>query len=173
MRLRYKLALFVAGVLGCTFLLQRCNKPTTVKGPAQITYQGGGDLIEIDHKAPNGKITHEEIYQPDPKSTIITTDSKGNVTVKVRQFGVGFDPGIGISYSDRLRVDFDARVAYFKRFGLNAGMAFIGGSGVSLRDIVKPYCAISYTPFNRFANTSIFIGLQIDKKAIGGLRVKF
>lgn len=168
MTLRENLGLLAVCILGCTLLLQRCNRPLpTVKGPAQITYQGD-TLILTQHGKPDIKV-----FQPDPKSTVITTDEKGNVTVKVRQFGVGFQPGLGISYSDRLRVDFDARLIYFKRFGLDAGIAVMGGSGISLRDVVKPYAAISYTPFNKFSNTSIFIGVQIDKHPIAGLRLAF
>src|ERR1700693_5839612 len=109
MKLRYKIALFVAGVLGCTWLLQRFNKPSTFKGPVQISYQH--DTIVVKQK---GKPDFKE-YQPDPKSTVITTDAKGNVTVKVRQFGVGYDLGLGVGISDRPRVALDDRFAYFKR----------------------------------------------------------
>lgn len=171
MQFRYKIILFIAGVLGCTLLLQRCNKPTTVKGPAQISYRND-TLILAQHGKPDIKI-----FQPDPKSTVITTDAKGNVTVKVRQFGVGFDPGIGIGYSDRPRVALDARFAYFKRFGANAGLGF------SLRkedyqkghllDIVDPYVGGSYVPFTRFPNTSIVTAFTVSKHAFVFLRVRF
>lgn len=178
MRLRYKIGLFIIGIVSCTFLLQKFNKPTVIKGPAQITYSGGGDIIQIEHKDPKtGKITEEKIYEPDPKSTVITTDAKGNVTVKVRQFGVGTDFGIGIGYSDRPRVALDDRFAYLKRFGANVGLGF------SLRkedyqkghllDIMDPYLGGSYVPTTRLPNTSLAMTYAVSKHAFIFVRVRF
>jgi hypothetical protein len=145
----------------------------TNPGTTTITTHGD-ELIVTPHVKPGQPAQPPvHIYQPDPGSTTINIDTHGNVTYQVRQFGVGFQPGIGVSYSDRLRVDLDARVVYFKRFGLNAGLAFTGGSSVSLLDIVRPYGAVSYTPFDKYQNTSIFVGIQINRTPIGGLRVRF
>jgi hypothetical protein len=175
MNLRAKIGLFVAGVLGCTLILQRCNKPVVITNPGTtIITTHGDELIVTPHVKPGQPAQPPvHIYQPDPGSTTINIDTHGNVTYQVRQFGVGFQPGIGVSCSDRLRVDLDARVVYFKRFGLNAGLAFAAGSGVSLANIVKPYGALTYTPFDKFANTSVFVGMQLDKTPIGGIRVRF
>lgn len=172
MNLRIKAGLFIGGILACTLLLQRCNKPLpTVKGPAQITYQGD-TLILAQHGKPDIKV-----FQPDPKSTVITTDDKGNVTVKVRQFGVGTDFGIGVGYSDRPRVALDDRFAYFKRFGANVGLGF------SLRkedyqkghllDIVDPYIGGSYVPTTRLPNTSLVVTYAASKHVFVFVRTRF
>ncbi len=171
MQLRYKIALFIAGVLGCTFLLQHFNKSKTFKGPAQISYQG--DTIVVKQK---GKPDFKE-FQPDPKSTVITTDKLGHVTVKVRQFGIGFDPGIGIGFSDRARVALDDRFAYFKRFGANAGLGFSldkkDYSKGYLLDIVDPYVGLSVVPTTRLPNTSIVTAFTVSKHAFIFVRVRF
>lgn len=179
MTIRENLGLLVVGILGCTFVLQRCNKPTVTKGPAQITYSDGGSLIQIQHRDPKtGKVTEEKIFEPDPKSTVITTDAKGNVTVKVRQFGVGFDPGIGIGLSNRARVMLDARIAFYKRFGLNTGLGFNLDKNDYTKghmlDIVDPYLAGSYVPFTTFPNTSLVTGYGFGSKhVVLLLRVRF
>lgn len=179
MTTREKVGLFIVGVLGCTLVLQRCNRPTTVKGPAQINYRDGGDVIVVQHKNPTtGKITTQKIYEPDPGSTVITTDKNGNVTVHVRQFGVGFQPGLGIGVSTKVRVALDARVVYFHRFGLNTGLGFSLDKsdyrlGSRLLDIVDPYGGISYVPWLRLANTSVVAALTVDKHAFVFVRLKF
>lgn len=173
MDLKYKIGLFAAGVLGCTILLQRCNKPLpTVKGPAQITYQGD-TLILSQHGKPDIKV-----FQPDPKSTVIKTDAKGNVTVTVRQVGVGFDPGIGVGLSNRPRIMLDARLAYYKRFGAHTGLGFSLDKNdytkARLLDIVDPYIAGSYVPLVRFPNTAVAVGYGVGSKhVVLFIRVRF
>lgn len=173
MNLRAKAGLFIVGVLACTLVLQRCNKPLpTAKGPAQISFQGD-TLILAQHGKPAVKV-----FQPDPKSTVITTDAKGNVTVTVRQFGIGFDPGIGVGLSDRPRIMLDARCAYYKRFGANVGLGFSMDKDDytkdRLLDIVDPYIAGSYVPFVRFPNTSLVTGYGFGSKhVLIALRVRF
>src|SRR5579863_3522630 len=118
MTTRENIGLLAVGILGCTLILQRCNRPTIVKGPAQISYQDSGNVVVVQHKdQKTGKVITQKIYEPDPGSTTITTDAKGNVTVHVRQFGVGTSLGIGLGVSDRARVALDDRFVYFKRFG--------------------------------------------------------
>lgn len=173
MKLRYKLLAFVVGVLGCTALLQRCNRPTTVKGPAQITSTGGDTLVISQPNHPPIKI-----YQPDPKSTVIETDAHGNVSVRVRQFGVGFEPGIGVGYSNKTRLALDARLIYYKRFGGHAGLGFAlapedYGIHRSLLDMVDPYVGVSYVPWLRFSNTSIVASYTMSKHAFVFARWRF
>jgi len=172
MKLRYQLGLLIVGILGCTLILQRCNKPLPIpKGPAQISYQN--DTIVIKQK---GKPDIKE-FQPDPKSTVITTDDKGQVTVKVRQFGVGTDLGVGIGLSDRARVALDDRFAYFKRFGANAGLGFSLDKNDykkgHLLDIVDPYVGASVVPFVGMPNTSIVTAYTVSKHAFIFVRVRF
>lgn len=171
MKLRYKIILFAAGVLACTALLQRFNKSKTFNGPAQISYQG--DTIVVKQK---GKPDFKE-FQPDPKSTVITTDKLGHVTVKVRQFGVGTDLGVGIGFSDRARVALDDRFAYFKRVGANAGLGFSldkkDYSKGHLLDIVDPYVGLSVVPTTRLPNTSVVTAFTVSKHAFIFVRVRF
>ena len=116
-------------------------------------------------------------YQPDPKSTVITTDAKGNVTVKVRQFGVGYDLGLGVGISDRPRVALDDRFAYFKRLGAHVGL------GISLEkndyqkghllDIVDPYLGGSFTPLTNLPNTAIVVSGTLSKHVFIFVRMRF
>lgn len=179
MTTREQLGILIVGILGCTLGLQRCNKATVIKGPAQITTAGGdGDVLVIQHKDPNGKVTTERIYQPDPKSTTITTDKNGNVTVHVRQFGVGFEPGIGIGYSTKVRLALDARFVYYKRFGFHGGLGFSLDktdyqTRAKLLDIVNPYVGVSYVPWLRYSNTSLVASYTMDKHAFIFARWRF
>jgi hypothetical protein len=179
MTIREKAGLFVVGVLGCTLALQRCNRSVTVKGPAKISYQDEGNVIDIQHRnAKTGKVTDQKIYEPDPGSTTITTDAHGNVTVHVRQFGVGFQPGFGIGISTKARVALDARLVYAHRFGLNSGLAFsLNGSDYAshskLLDMVDPYVGVGYVPWLRAPNTSVVAALTADKHLFGFVRFKF
>lgn len=179
MTTRENIGLLIVGVLGCTLVLQRCNKPTTVKGPAQITYAAQGNEIVIKHKdKKTGKIITQDIYEPDPGSTTITTDAHGNVTVHVRQFGVGLQPGFGVGYTGKVRLALDARVVYFKRFGINTGVGFSINpsdykSHSSLLDIADPYIGVSYVPTLKAPDTSVLAGFTADKHMIVMLRFKF
>ena len=179
MTTKENMGLLVVGVLGCTLVLQRCNRPTTVKGPAQISYQDEGNVIQIQHKdAKTNKVMTQKVYEPDPGSTIITTDAKGNVTVHVRQFGVGFTPGVGIGYSNKPRLALDARLVYFKRFGINSGLGFsLTGDDyrthAKLFDLVDPYVGVSYVPWLRFSNTSFVVAYTVAKRGFVFVRLRF
>jgi hypothetical protein len=179
MTTRENIGLLVVGVLGCTLGLQRCNKPTVIKGPAQITTSGGdGDVLVIQHKDANtGKVTTNKVYQPDPGSTVITTDKNGNVTVKVRQFGVGFEPGVGVGFSTKPRLALDGRFVYFKRLGFHAGLGLSLEKsdyevGSKLLDVVDPYVGVSYVPWLRYSNTSVVVSYTADKHAFIFLRFR-
>lgn len=163
MRLRNKLFLALVIIISCAIVIHKANRPLpTVKGPAQISYQH--DMIVIKQQ---GK-KDIKVYQPDPKSTVITTDDKGNVIVKVKQSGFGLELGIGFGVSDNARIALDERYAFYKRFGLH------GGLGLSLLaddyrnghllDIVDPYLGIGYTPFDALPNTSLVGGYGFGSK---------
>lgn len=164
-----KLGLVAAAIVALALWLSRKNKPQVFNGPATITTPGNVVVVHQSGKPD----TH--IYQPQPSSTVVTTDTHGNVTVYVKQFGAGFDPGIGIVYADKLRLSLDSRLLFYKRFGLNAGLAFaLNRTDGSLGDIVKPFVAVSYAvPFTKFSNTSLLLGVTIDKRVVGGVRLKF
>lgn len=178
MTTRENLGLLVVGILGCTLGLQRCNKPTTVKGPAQISYQSEGDVIVVQHKDPNtGKVTTQKIYEPDPGSTTITTDAKGNVTVHVRQFGVGMNLGVGLGVSNRARITLDDRFAYYRRFGANTGLGFSLNKNDYLNghllDICDPYLGLSYVPTVRMPNTSLVVSYTVSNHVFVFMRLRF
>jgi hypothetical protein len=171
MSTREKIGLFIVAVLGCTFLLQRFNTPKTFNGPSQISYQG--DTIVVKQK---GKPDFKE-FQPDPKSTVITTDKLGHVTIHVRQFGVGFDPGIGVGFSDRARLALDDRFAYFKRVGANVGLGFSLDKNDyrtgHLLDLVDPYVGLSVVPTTRMPNTSIVGSITVSKHLFVFIKMRF
>ena len=163
MRLRYKILLALVIVVGCAIAVHKANRPLpTVKGPAQISYQH--DTIVVKQK---GK-KDIKVYQPDPKSTVISTDAQGNVTVKVKQAGFGFDPGIGFGVSDRARIALDARFAFYKRFGAHTGIGLsLTGSDYSsgrFLHVIDPYLGLGYTPFDALPNTSLVGGYAFGTK---------
>lgn len=169
MKLRLvKIGLAIATVIGLALWLSHRNKPQIINGPATITNSGDNIIV---HQPGKPDVT---VYQPKPDTTVISTDSHGNVTVDVRHFGIGFDPGIGFAYADRLRLTLDARLLYYNRLGLNVGFAFSMTGYSSLGDIVKPYAAVSYAlPFKKLSNTSAYAGCTLDRMVIGGGRWKF
>lgn len=175
MTLRENLGLLIVGILGCTLLLQRCNKPlSTIKGPAQISFKNGGNTLVVTQ--PHGQPL--EVYQPDPKSTIITTDEKGNVTVKIRQFGVGFEPGLGVGYSDKLRLAVDFRFVFFKRFSGHTGLAIATDPEVykihsPLLNMFDAYLGVGYVPFLSFPNTSLVASFTATKHVFVFMRFRF
>ena len=168
MKLRLvKIGLFLAAAIGLALWLSHKNKPQVINGPAVIG--NSGDTLIIHQ--PGHPDAH--VYQPDPNSTVISTDPHGNVTVNVKHFGVGLDPGVGVAYAEKLRLTLDARLLYYNRFGLNAGLAFSLGNNYTLGDVVTPFAAISYAlPFSKLSNTSIYAGVTLDKYVIGGIRVR-
>lgn len=173
MTTRTKVIGFIVAVLGCTALLQRCNKPHTTDGPATIETKNGTTLVITEKGKPPVKI-----YQPDPGSTVITTDDKGRVTFHVRQFGVGFEPGIGLGYSNKTRLALDARLVYYKRFGFHSGVGCSLDANdyrgrAKLLDLVDPYFGFSYVPFLKFSNTSIVASYTVGKNIFVFARWRF
>jgi hypothetical protein len=159
--------LVIAAIIALALWLSRKNNSTTFDGPATITTPNNTVVVHQPGKPP---VT---IYQPQPGSTVITTDPHGNVTVKVKQFGVGFDPGIGVAVADRLRLTLDSRLLFYRRFGLNAGLALSLSGGKRFDDVVKPFVAVSYAlPFKKLSNTSVYAGATFDKYIIAGVRVR-
>ena len=172
MTTRESIGLLIVGILSGVLISQYFNKPKEFKGPAQISYHG--DTIIVKQK---GKPDFKE-FQPDPKSTVITTDAKGNVTVKVRQVGLGIDPGVGVGYSDRLRLALDIRYAYFKRFGANAGLglsltaADYNIKSMNLGTICDPYLGISFVPLTSAPNTDIVVAGTLSKHVFVFVRMR-
>jgi len=157
-----------AVLIGLFFYLRHSNKPQVFTGPSTITNNGNSLVVHQPGKPDT------TVYQPKPDTTVVTTDPHGNVTVKVRQFGVGFDPGIGIAGCDKLRLTLDSRVVYYKRLGLNVGLAFSLDAERTIGDAVKPFLAASYAlPFKHLSNTSVMAGMTLDQYIIAGIRVAF
>jgi hypothetical protein len=158
----------IAALVGLFFYLRHSNKPQVFTGPSTITNSGNNLVVQQPGKPDT------TVYQPKPDTTVVTTDPHGNVTVKVQQFGIGFDPGIGIAACDRLRLTLDSRVLFYKRLGLNVGLAFSLSGETTLGGVVKPFAAASYAlPFKKLSNTSMFAGMTLDQYIIGGVRVAF
>ena len=163
-----KWGLILAAIAGLLFWLLHSNKPHVFTGPTTVTNNGNNLVV---HQPGKPDVT---VYQPKPDTTVVTTDPHGNVTVKVRQFGVGFDPGIGIAGCDKLRLTLDSRVVFYKRLGLNVGLAFSLDAERTLGDAVKPFLAASYAlPFKHLSNTSVMAGMTLDQYIIAGVRVAF
>jgi hypothetical protein len=163
-----KIGLIIAAIVALALWLSHKNKPNVFEGPAVITTPNNTVIVH----QPGKPDTH--VYQPQPGTTIISTDPHGNVTIKVKQFGVGFDPGVGLAFADKPRLTLDSRVVYYKRLGLNVGLAFSLDGERTLGDAVKPFVALSYAlPFKHFSNTSAFTGCTLDQHIIAGVRVQF
>jgi len=103
------------------------------------------------------------------RTTIITEDVRGNLSIYNPSSGFLFEPGLCLFYSTDFKVGLDFQWFYFKRFGLFSGF------GVNPRTKNGDgYVSLGYTlPFSKFDNTSIYCGYSAKQSIILGCRVKF
>lgn len=99
-------------------------------------------------------------YIPEDARVAVSVSTHGVVSVQVQHYGACFAPGVGVAYTSRLSIVFDARLGYYDRLSLLAGL--------NVRPLI-PYVAAGLNVFRR---TSLFVG-RGNKLWIAGLRVSF
>jgi hypothetical protein len=179
--MKSKLFLTGLGALSLFFLCAKAchngpNNPDDTKAvllpdqKAKIVQKGHN--LTVVTKGKDGKEVVKEHFTPGPVTII--TDDKGNVKVKVKQFGVSLDPGIGAAfYRDKLLLSTDLRIVYLHRFSLHGALLW-SPTEEYVQDIIKPAAFVSYAlPYKKFSNTSVFAGITIGQSIIAGVRLGF
>lgn len=167
MSLKSKLILACLGVISLLILyIKACTNdpvPNTTSSvmPTNTVVVQGHNLIT----------NQGTTYVPGP--TTITVQN-GQINVKAKKFGVSLDPGIGAAfYRDKLLLSTDLRIVYLHRFSLHGALLW-SPTEEYVQDIIKPSIFVSYAlPYQKFSNTSVFVGATIDQRLIAGIRLGF
>lgn len=127
----------------------------------------------------NGRVTidknNERIVRYAPKGTKIIVNKDGSVKVVSKQYGLSREFGVGIAVEKAMVLPMlDVKLAYYSRFGLNAGMGVNFSNRLSLASF-RPFVGVSYAlPFNAVSNTSLFVGHSlVSENWVTGIRVRF
>jgi len=106
------------------------------------------------------------------KKAKLTKFKDGEIDIKVKNKGLGLEPGFTVAAGDGLRLGLDVQYAYWKRWGLLGGFTY-PVSGRSL-DRLRGHLGLSYDLPNRwFSNTSVWGGIDTAKDPRIGFRTKF
>jgi hypothetical protein len=121
-------------------------------------------ITDVTRDSTGKEVTHST-YLPDrPISIIETNDNK--IQIEERKMGPETRPYLGGSFGDVGRFQLGLDVFYFRQFDLGLGLGF---NPEILKDI-KPNLNISY---NFYSHTSVFIGIDNNHNALGGIKVRF
>lgn len=131
--------------------------------------------ISLDGDTVTVETNNERTRKYAPKGTKIVVNKDGSLRVVSRQYGLTREFGVGLAFEDsHVMPALDVKLAYYMRFGLNAGMGVRLNDKLSLSTF-RPYAAISYAlPFNATSNTSIFVGHSlVSDQWVTGVSVRF
>lgn len=131
--------------------------------------------ISIDNDTVTIDTNNERTRKYAPKGTTIVVNKDGSLRVVSKQYGLTRELGVALTFEDSYVMPaLDVKLAYYMRFGLNAGMGFRLNEKLSLFTF-RPYAAISYAlPFSATPNTSIFVGHSlVSEHWVTGLSVRF
>jgi hypothetical protein len=108
-------------------------------------------------------------YVPSSGHAAVTVKTDGEVEIRVKRTGFGFQLGGGIVYDDTLRGALDLQFAYSGRLGLHTGLAVAPSYGPA----VVPYLALGYKLDRlRLDNTSLLVGVTARKSWLVGIAVE-
>lgn len=108
-------------------------------------------------------------YVPSSGHAAVTVKTDGDVEIRVKRTGFGFQLGGGLLYGDTLRGALDLELAYSGRLGLHGGLAIAPTHGPA----VVPYLALGYKLDRlRLDNTSLLVGVTARKSWIVGIAVE-
>lgn len=131
--------------------------------------------VEVDCRD-NTAITHKKGKPPKVYTGVKyfrgSQFEDGNISTKFKNKGLGLEPGIVVTAGDGLRLGADVEFAYWKRWGLVAGIT----SPVQQRslDKVRGHLGLSHDlPSKWFSHTSIYGGVDTSKTPTAGFRTKF
>jgi hypothetical protein len=131
--------------------------------------------ISIDNDTVTIATNNERTRKYAPKGTTIVVNKDGSLRVVSKQYGLTHEMGVALAFEDSYVMPaLDIKLAYYMRFGLNAGTGFRLNGKLSAATF-RPYVAVSYAlPFNAVSNTSIFVGHSlVSEHWITGLSVRF
>lgn len=158
----------IAAVIGLVLWLAHKRGVSVIPPNTDATISIDNDTVTID-------TNNERTRKYAPKGTTIVVNKDGSLRVVSKQYGLTREVGIGIAFEDAyIMPALDIKLAYYMRFGLNAGMGVRLNNRVSLASF-RPYAAISYAlPFSATSNTSLFVGHSlVSEHWVTGLSVRF
>ncbi len=125
--------------------------------------------VAVASKRPDGMAKAESRYVPPEGRAEVVVKKDGAVSLRVKDKGFCFSPGLygGGSFGARgLRPAFGlgAKLVFWGRFGLDAGV--VGPAPVG-------FAGISYIPDWRLRNTSVWVGASTAQQIVGGFAVRF
>lgn len=131
--------------------------------------------ISVDGNTVTVETNNDRTVKYAPKGTKIVVNKDGSLRVVSKQYGLTREVGVGLAFEDsKVMPALDIKLAYYMRFGLNAGMGFRLNDKLSLATF-RPYAAVSYAlPFSATSNTSIFVGHSlVSEHWVTGISVRF
>lgn len=105
-----------------------------------------------------------QFYVPPEGRVDVRVKKDGGHEVIIKDKGFTVAPGVGFAVIDAPMLTIDAKLAYWSRWGLVAGVP------LSADHWYHPYAAISYQVYN---NTSVFLGPTLGGYIIAGARISF
>lgn len=176
---KVKLIVLAIIVAGLALLPRLCGKAELVSPGRPALKSGEQAKVTIDRKrgtitsvkrTRDGLETVEKVKVP--RKAEITVSKNGNIEVKTNSFGVGFSPGIVAGFEKKLSLGLDAELLYWQYFGICAGSLIRPEDKV--QNMFKPYVGISFAPVWRYtSNTSMLVGITVDKNPMVGIRLSF
>lgn len=97
----------------------------------------------------------------------IGVSPEGRVIVTARTKGFIHEPGFVGGWGKGLRLGGDVQLGFYSNWGVNAGIT------TTMKYNIKPFVAISYTLSRiELSNTSILLGIDLQKQVLVGIRFK-
>lgn len=139
------------------------------------TFREGETAKYIANYRDDTLIIHRKGQQPELITGIKEFESSqfddGRIEIDYKNKGFGLEPGLVATTGDGLRLGVDVEYAYWKRYGLLAGVT-MPVSRMSL-DRLRGHLGVSYDlPSKWFSNTSLYGGIDTNKNPAFGIRTK-
>jgi len=165
----------IAGILGwILFCFGPCRKfgredlskfPLVLKDSekAKVAINVAKREVRYAVRKPDGS-TETRVVKEVRRATVVIKDD-GEVQIKARSWGFCFEPGLGLGFNAGPRPIGDVQFFYFREWGINPGLYY--------KDNFRLYLAGSYSLSRlRLGNTSLWMGLDLQKEIIFGVRVR-
>ncbi len=167
-------AILIALFVGLLAAVRYCGHDKPDQFQPVITPLKADESLRVNVKRDQIKIIRRNMpdINTSTRNVEISVKEDGRVVVKERKWGFTFEPGIGFVICDRAGFAMNVQVLYVRQWGLDLGCAYLPGRPVA--EAFKPYGAISYAlPFRYTRNTSLFMGVTVQKDPIVGIKVRF
>jgi hypothetical protein len=170
--LAVKIGLPILLVIG---VVRYCDRPVVAPTPLSALAPSDKARVIVRGKTVTTITADKTVKTFAPDGADIRVGKDGKVSVTMRKFGFLREPGLGAAWNgDKLKLAFDLKLAYYRRFGLHFGSVYDPG-GKKFKDILRPVAFVSYAmPTDSFANTSLWLGVELfPKKYTAGIRLAF